>query len=274
VPSPSSPADGDYLNITNPTISWSVSSDTGSGLWGYFMQLFNGADPNNPVDTYSGPNTSYTTTATLSDGIYFWSVRAIDNVGNQSDWSNIWTFTVDLTLPSLEIDTPTEGSSYDGIDDVVAEGSAWDNAPATPAATGGLAYMWIAIQSPNGNYWDSGLSSWQAGIVWNDIDDVSPVIPLASTLPPTTEVSWSYSFSDVLSDGYGIYTATIRAQDKAGNQYQDSVSFYVVGPNEEKEGIASCGGSVALRSQGEVWCVVLLVGLLSFCILVIRRLRF
>ncbi len=36
----------------------------------------------------------------LSDGIHYWRVRAIDNAGNDSDWSDNWIFRVDTLAPA------------------------------------------------------------------------------------------------------------------------------------------------------------------------------
>jgi hypothetical protein len=39
-------------------------------------------------------------TPNTPEGVYYWHVKAVDNLGNESAWSTAWKFTVDNTVPS------------------------------------------------------------------------------------------------------------------------------------------------------------------------------
>lgn len=41
--------------------------------------------------------------AALVDGTYYWRVQAVDGAGNESDWSEVWQFTVDTSPPTSSI---------------------------------------------------------------------------------------------------------------------------------------------------------------------------
>jgi len=47
-------------------------------------------------------NTSYAPTTALSDGAYYWRVKAIDQYGIESAWSDVWSFAYSTTLPAPE----------------------------------------------------------------------------------------------------------------------------------------------------------------------------
>ncbi|MBI5667825.1 MAG: hypothetical protein HZC41_07435 [Chloroflexi bacterium] len=49
-------------------------------------------------------------TATLDPGVYFWRVRALNNVGAPGLWSSVWSFTVDRTGPTVPptLKSPTD----------------------------------------------------------------------------------------------------------------------------------------------------------------------
>ncbi len=53
-----------------------------------------------------------TYSTSLAEGSYWWKVRARDNAGNWSEWSDAWTFTLDNTPPSQVVLTRPENSSF------------------------------------------------------------------------------------------------------------------------------------------------------------------
>jgi len=107
-PALSSPANGAVINNVRPTLKWNASSDSGSGIRSYTLQV-------SPNDSFIGAgtitkanltNTSYTITASeqLNEDTYYWRVYAVDNAGNISPSSTIRSFTVspvpDLISPA------------------------------------------------------------------------------------------------------------------------------------------------------------------------------
>jgi hypothetical protein len=102
------PANGARFRNRKPTLQWSPSSDSGSGLAGYRV-LLNGAQVGSNI---SPSATSYTLTTILPDGNDNWQIEAVDNVGNVT-FGPVWTFSVDNAPPQaalkLRTTTPVTG---------------------------------------------------------------------------------------------------------------------------------------------------------------------
>ena len=85
-----------YVNTTSPTLMW-TSVD-----YAVEYELQYDTDPSfpSPVTISHITDTQYTITG-LSDGItYYWRVCGIDSAGNAGGFSNVLSFTVDITPPS------------------------------------------------------------------------------------------------------------------------------------------------------------------------------
>jgi hypothetical protein len=83
----SSPANNSSTSNSQPTLSWSASSDSESGLSHYQLYIDNSLDTNN----ISG--TSVTPANALSCAAHSWYVKAVDNAGNSTD-SNTFNLTM------------------------------------------------------------------------------------------------------------------------------------------------------------------------------------
>ncbi len=98
--------------------SWDESTDdnwNGSGVESYDLEVYEWSSCE--WNLVSEENTSNTfDSTTLSDGDYSWRVRAIDNVGNVSDFSDCDDFTVDTDVPTIDnqeiFDTQINSTSY------------------------------------------------------------------------------------------------------------------------------------------------------------------
>ncbi len=78
---------------------WDDSTDNKSGLKNYLVEY---ADNSSFTDAVSHSVTvSELDIAGLSDGIYYWRVKAVDNNNNESVWTNGSNFTVDITAPDI-----------------------------------------------------------------------------------------------------------------------------------------------------------------------------
>ena len=104
VPVMVAPADGSLLtSATWAKADWSDVSDPSMPVT-YIYQSSNSAALN-PDGSFVSP--AYTSSPALAvseivtagtlDGTWYWHVRAIDGVGNNSDWSNAWSVIVDNT---------------------------------------------------------------------------------------------------------------------------------------------------------------------------------
>lgn len=104
------PENGSILNNYTPTFVWSDVSDAAM----YELEVDDSDAFDSPeIDQTNLTNSTYTPTNSLSDGTYYWRVRAKDSAENWSDWSNIWSF----TLVPYETSTMTDqdGNVYQTV---------------------------------------------------------------------------------------------------------------------------------------------------------------
>ncbi len=100
VPGNPTPPDGTITNDTTPTLSWDAPSDSGgSGLKNYRYQVDDDPDFSSPLKNGYTTNTHYT--PSLSDGTYYWRVRARDNAGNNGDWTAGRQIVIDTEAPQI-----------------------------------------------------------------------------------------------------------------------------------------------------------------------------
>lgn len=93
-----SPDDDSWTINLKPTLEWSASSDAHSGLAKYQLWIDGILNKDNiPISV-----TSTTPITALSNGSHTWEVKAIDNVGNIRNSSEIRTVKVDNTPPGFE----------------------------------------------------------------------------------------------------------------------------------------------------------------------------
>ncbi len=106
VPSLSSPANGAYLNVATPSLSWVGSTDNASQSEGilYEIQVSLAVDFSSmfAFGTASSGSTSFTLSpAAVTNTGYYWRVRSSDEAGNLSAWSSVRGFTFDSFAPSF-----------------------------------------------------------------------------------------------------------------------------------------------------------------------------
>jgi len=108
VPNLVSPGNGEALNVSSVTLIWNHSQDNVSGIDQYEIQLALNPSFTNPA-TYLTSDTTYSISY-LNDGTYYWRVRAKDNAGNLSEWSDVWSYELDMTAPNTpNLVTPVGG---------------------------------------------------------------------------------------------------------------------------------------------------------------------
>jgi KaiC/GvpD/RAD55 family RecA-like ATPase len=106
VPSPIYPNNGEEFNVTTLTspISWSQSSDSGSGVTQYILQLdtsplFNTANLRTiPINAVPFPSYQIPGSSPLSNGTWYWHASAVDSVGNTGSYSVTRSFQVIVRL--------------------------------------------------------------------------------------------------------------------------------------------------------------------------------
>ncbi|HHN81460.1 MAG TPA: PEGA domain-containing protein [Methanomicrobia archaeon] len=120
-PSLSSPADGSYVIVNPPTLTWSSVQDEpqdedNTGIDSYTLQYSTSSTftPSNTTTVSDISSTSYTFTFSLANNTYYWRVKAVDNAGNEGNWSSARSFTINLQSPTLL--SPTNGASFNSDD--------------------------------------------------------------------------------------------------------------------------------------------------------------
>jgi hypothetical protein len=100
IPENLSPADGTVTNDPSPRLSWSAPADFGgSGIKNYRYQVDDNPDFSSPIKDGYTNNTYYT--PNLSEGTYWWRIRARDNAGNNGDWTEARRIIIDTTPPEI-----------------------------------------------------------------------------------------------------------------------------------------------------------------------------
>jgi len=94
------PPEGFYINYTTPTLSWDEAYDPDSEFLSYSLQLANNSSFVSPLIDSSGIAALSLLSSGLSQGTWFWRLKAKDDYNDESDWSDIFSFFVDLSQPS------------------------------------------------------------------------------------------------------------------------------------------------------------------------------
>ncbi len=124
------------------------------------------------------------TATNVAETTYWWRVKAVDKVGNVSEWSDLWKITVDNTAPLAEITAPSNNTVVKGIIDI--RGSVTDNNP--------LRYH-VQIENESG------------GVVYSKTTNKNTAF--------TNELLHSWDTTKVADGTYKIY---LEARDKADNK--------------------------------------------------------
>src|SRR3989339_807991 len=143
VPILNTPSDGSTINDPNVSFTWEASVDNLSLVAGYEMVIDNAVTP------VSVATNSYQ--SNMANGTHTWKVRAQDTLGNISNYSDEWTFTIDNLPPTIDsitlkdrTSTSTQYSNEQTIS-VEANGVAGDPAYMKMARTDAalIAAAWI-----------------------------------------------------------------------------------------------------------------------------------
>ncbi len=155
VPRSLSSSTGEYT----VNLGWSAATDTGSGVKNYEYRIATDRDFSDIVVSATTSENQNILVNEIAYGNYYWSVRAIDNAGNISSWSNYKTFTIiDLVAPTVpgELDYFTEddyitldwlssvdddlGSGFKGYEYEIATDAEFKNIVRTESALTGTRY--------------------------------------------------------------------------------------------------------------------------------------
>ncbi|MDI6792464.1 MAG: Ig-like domain-containing protein [bacterium] len=195
---------------SNPTFTWQAVTGADS----YDLQIDDDPDFSSPVRSISGisptiPTTSYTPSPVLSEGTYYWRVRARDAAGNIGNWrqsnESPGSVTVDTTAP----DAPYLTSPADGA--YLKESMPWFSWPAVTDSVTAGALTFDTI------YYT---------IQFSKVSDFANTYSVYTNYPYAGNSTWYHPeyFSDPMFNSYnisfpdGTYYWRISATDYAGNE--------------------------------------------------------
>lgn len=179
------PTDGSSTNDDTPTFDWSDVSDATV----YKLEVSNSNTFSSlEINQSSLSSSTYTPSSTVSDGTWYWRVRAKDSQGNWGGWSSIWSVIIDTEGPSA----PTLLSPSNGI-------TTNDNTPA---------FDWSDV---------SGASMYEL-----EVDNSSTF-----SSPEVNQTSLSsFVYTSTYSLSNGTWYWRVRAKDSQGNWSGWSSAWY------------------------------------------------
>jgi len=186
-----SPENGSWIEENRPTLRWSAVTDP-SGIK-YVVQVDNDNMFSPPLhENMNLTDNSYRLPIALPEGRYFWRVKAVSGAGLESDWSSVWTFGVDNSIPGAPvIVSPAQGENTN------------DNTPVL---------VWQPVVDPSGVRYSLQVD--------NDENFVSPLLSLENISAE------NYAFENALPDGRWYWR--VRAVDGAGHAGSWSTSWFTV----------------------------------------------
>jgi hypothetical protein len=107
IPTHISPENNSFKTTASQTlIDWTTVTDPSSPVsYIYQSSLSPSLNPDgsfvSPVYTSSPLSDSQISTTGTPEGEYYWHVKAIDGIGNESSWTDAWKITVDNTVPAI-----------------------------------------------------------------------------------------------------------------------------------------------------------------------------
>ena len=192
---PSVPLNGTPDNTVIPTnnfdFNWDDPIDV-SPLTYEFQSSLNPAQVNGVLTTGLWESEILTSNMIHStgapDGKWYWQVRAIDSVGNTSDWSEIWDVTIDTVVPTIPTNLLFETLPGDGL------------------VCGSSTNLYDIIAK-----WDASIDSNIAYYEYKSFNPTTGWIWNAGNIGNVTERQGAFTV------GEGIYGFAVRAVDLAGN---------------------------------------------------------
>jgi len=136
-----------------------------------------------------------------SDGTWYWQVRAKDATGNYSDWSDIWTVTIDTTAPTKPVITNTPDNAFTNINAITINWKGGDDQGTNPSGIKGYIIGYV-FTSANGNT----VTDWTSGLV---------------------EVGNPKTHSGTYGHGEGKYVIYVKTVDNAGNESPESEPYTI-----------------------------------------------
>lgn len=155
------PASGAFLTSNTPTISFQLRDETnGSGVKISSLTIKIGTttltntSPGVAVTAVTGGfNVTYSPQSALADGTHTVTINVQDNDGNAATQATR-SFTIDTVPPTLNVNSPSEGISYQNVANLVVSGSTNDatSSPVTVTVKLNSGAAQAATVEANGNF--------------------------------------------------------------------------------------------------------------------------
>lgn len=220
-----SPADNAYVK-GNPTQTWSASPGTDHYVYESYADI--GLTTPIYTTTLSGTSRTVGGNQTIS---FWWRVKAVDSVGNESPWSQVWKLNVDNTAPTdpTDVASNTHTPSISNSNNVI--GMAWSLAGALPGATD-------AISGVEGYSYSFTTSALDLPDDIKDLDETATGV----VSPTLADGTWYFHLRTL--DKAGHWTSTVHT----GPYIVDTST-----PSQSTSSSSSSGGSV-LGSSTSTTC--------------------
>ncbi|MEM1823191.1 MAG: Ig-like domain-containing protein [Candidatus Hadarchaeales archaeon] len=180
------PINGENTNDNTPILQWQSLIDGSPPVWYYVSVSDNATFPYENASSGWITDNNWTT-PNLSDGVWYWRVRARDNAGNEGGWSSVWSFRVDTIPPAApSLVSPPDGENTN------------DNTPTL---------VW-------NNVFENSLPVVYTIEVDNENTFTAPLV-FTTTLTVWSTTGTSSVTTSVLPDG--VYYWRVKARDNAGN---------------------------------------------------------
>jgi hypothetical protein len=195
------------ISSNQPTFTWEISDDS-SGQVRFQLQIDDSPEFLNTDFDFGdiiSNSTYYTSSIEISDGIWYWRVRAMDNDGDWGLFSEPESFIIDTVPPKSTILEPKNNSFFNYLD--IISGTSYD-----PWKTPRVNKVEIAIIRLNDDhYWSD--SNWIAKETW---------------LLTYGDNEWEYDPAYIDWTSGSQYKIISRATDNVSNVEapDDSVLFY------------------------------------------------
>ena len=224
---PGAPSTTTPTAITKPVWTWTASTDSGgSGLANpaYTLQWSTDSSFGSGVNTTTVNTNSFTHSTALTDGTWYFRVKATDAVNNSSSYSTSGTVVIDTAGPtSGSLSSPT-GYSTNTKPTLVFK-------KASDAGSSLSSYSVSLDDGKNKNYSTSGIPTSGNGTsnyVWKDDSTVKVTFVNENDSDSgNDEIQVYFKGLDTTELSEGKHTWTVTAYDNASNSTSKSADFYI-----------------------------------------------
>jgi len=129
-----------WTNDNTIQISWTASTDQGSGVAGYSF-IWDTNQDTNPDNSVEALSTSATSPALADSNSHWFHVRTVDNSGNVSSTAHLGPFYIDTTNPAPPANPVSSSHDTGCISDKTIDVS-WTPPDGGPSGIGGYSVLW------------------------------------------------------------------------------------------------------------------------------------